>query len=171
MSRGWKWKSGDWYVSCDVCSKQIYASDSLRRWDGMIVCKEDFETRHPQELIKHRTDNQSVPFTRPEATEIFNEYYGFIDFWTVKDNVDFVWTYNRDFTELITSSDEVVFDFGKSLKDDITVADGLVLQSSALLGLTDTVTTSSSGDIFAFDYVDSTYVGIDYVGSVAGTIT
>jgi len=71
MSRGWRWKSGDWYVSCDVCSKKIYASDSLRRWDGMIVCKEDFETRHPQDLIKHRIDNQSVPFTRPGTTNVF----------------------------------------------------------------------------------------------------
>jgi hypothetical protein len=71
MSRGWEWKSGEWWISCDVCDKQIYASEAKHRWDGMIVCKEDFETRHPQELIKHRVDRQSVPFTRPGAADIF----------------------------------------------------------------------------------------------------
>ncbi len=71
MSRGWQWKSGEWYVNCDVCSKQIYATEAQRRWDGMIVCKEDFETRHPQDLIKYRADNQSVPFTRQEPLDVF----------------------------------------------------------------------------------------------------
>jgi len=80
MSRGWKWKSGEWWISCDVCDKQIYASEAKHRWDGMIVCKEDFETRHPQELIKHRVDRQSVPFTRPGTTDIFVTTT-FISYW------------------------------------------------------------------------------------------
>lgn len=71
MSRGWQWKSGDWWICCDVCSKQIYASESLKRWDGLIVCKDDFETRHPQDLIHVRPERQTVPFTRPEPEDQF----------------------------------------------------------------------------------------------------
>jgi hypothetical protein len=71
MSRGWQYKSGDWYVSCDVCSKQIYASESKKRWDGFIVCADDFENRHPQDFIKARMDKISVPFSRPEPDDVF----------------------------------------------------------------------------------------------------
>ena len=69
MSRGWQWKSGDWYVSCQVCSKQINASESKKRWDGLIVCPEDFECRHPQDLIKVRHERLSVPFSSIEPPD------------------------------------------------------------------------------------------------------
>ncbi len=71
MSRGWVYKSGDWYVTCDVCSKQMLASETKHRWDGMLVCAADFEMRHPQDLIKHRTEKISVPFTRIEPPDEF----------------------------------------------------------------------------------------------------
>ncbi len=71
MSRGWQYKSGDWYVSCDVCSKQIYASESKKRWDGFIVCADDWEPRHPQDFLKARLDKISVPFSRPEPPDVF----------------------------------------------------------------------------------------------------
>lgn len=77
MSRGWRYKSGDWQVCCDVCAKIIYASESRKRWDGLIVCSADFESRHPQDLIKVRQDRISVPFSRPEPADVFVEvgYY------------------------------------------------------------------------------------------------
>lgn len=171
MSRGWQYKSGDWYVSCDVCSKQIYASESRKRWDGLIVCPDDFEHRHPQDLIRVRGERIGVPFTRIEPTEVFNDSYGLIDFWSAEDILQLTWEYVREYTDSVNSSDSIIFDVGKSLTDSIVVVDGISFQSTALLGLTDTVTMSSSGDLFIFDYVDSTYVGIDYVGSSIGTIT
>jgi hypothetical protein len=71
MSRKWQWKAGDWVVICDVCAKQIYASESRKRWDGLIVCPDDYEFRHPQDLIRHRVEDISVPFSRPEPTDTF----------------------------------------------------------------------------------------------------
>lgn len=71
MSRGWEWKPGDWWVVCDVCAKQTRASESRKRWDGLLVCKDDYEHRHPQELIKHRVERISVPFARLELPESF----------------------------------------------------------------------------------------------------
>ena len=57
--------SGSWNVTCDVCSKKIKASDAKQRWDGFIVCPDDFENRHPQDFVRARQDKISVPFTRP----------------------------------------------------------------------------------------------------------
>lgn len=72
MSRGWHWEGGNWYISCDVCSKQIYASEAMKRWDGLIVCPEDYEYRHPQDLIRVRHEKQSVPFIRIELPDVFS---------------------------------------------------------------------------------------------------
>ena len=66
------YKSGDWNLICDVCNKKIKASESKQRWDGLIVCPNDFETRHPQDFVKSKEDKISVPFSRPRPPDIFN---------------------------------------------------------------------------------------------------
>ena len=71
MSKGWNYKSGDWYVLCDVCNLKIKASNSKHRWDGFIVCDCCFEQRHSQDFIKVRQDKITVPFQRPRSTDIF----------------------------------------------------------------------------------------------------
>ncbi len=73
MSRGWSYRSGDWWVSCDVCQKQIRASESKHRWDGFIVCPDDFEERHPQDFVRVKPDNYAIPFSRPEPTDVFSD--------------------------------------------------------------------------------------------------
>jgi len=65
------YKVGEWNVTCDVCSKKIKAGEARKRWDGFIVCPDDYEIRHPQDFVKARQDKISVPFTRPIPTDIF----------------------------------------------------------------------------------------------------
>lgn len=57
--------SGEWNVTCDVCSKKIKAHEARHRWDGFIVCAEDYETRHEQDFVRARQDKITVPFQRP----------------------------------------------------------------------------------------------------------
>lgn len=71
MSKGWNYKSGDWLVICDFCSKKIKASKSKERWDGFRVCSECWEPRHPMDFIRARADKISVPFTRPQPEDQF----------------------------------------------------------------------------------------------------
>ena len=71
MSKGWNYKSGDWWLQCDVCSKKIKASEAKHRWDGYVVCEEDYENRHPQDFIRAKMDKISVPFTRPRSPDVF----------------------------------------------------------------------------------------------------
>ena len=63
----------NWNLICDVCGKKIKASQSRKRWDGLIVCEDDYEFRHPQDFIKTKADKQSVPFSRPRSTDTFVE--------------------------------------------------------------------------------------------------
>lgn len=63
--------SGEWNVTCDVCSKKIKAGIAKQRWDGLIVCPDDFEHRHPQDFVKAHSDKISVPFVRPIPEYVF----------------------------------------------------------------------------------------------------
>jgi hypothetical protein len=57
---------GDHWKICEVCGFKYRASQTSRRWDGLFVCSEDFETRHPQDFVRGRLDHQNVPNPRPE---------------------------------------------------------------------------------------------------------
>lgn len=63
--------SGEWNVTCDVCSKKIKANEARQRWDGFIVCPDDFENRHPQDFVKAQSDKITVPFVRPIPEYVF----------------------------------------------------------------------------------------------------
>jgi len=40
-----------YYVLCDQCGGKFRAKDCYNRWDGLLVCKEDWELRNPQETL------------------------------------------------------------------------------------------------------------------------
>ena len=65
--------SGEWNITCDVCSKKIKASEAYNRWDGLLVCREDFEQRHEQDFVKARQDKITVPYTRPILEYVFTD--------------------------------------------------------------------------------------------------
>ena len=71
MSRGWNYVPGDWLSICDSCGRKFKASQLRKRWDGFMVCSEDWEARHPQDFLKSKPDNQTVPWTRPQSGLVF----------------------------------------------------------------------------------------------------
>ena len=62
---------GNFWRVCDVCGFYTRASDSSKRWDGLMVCRADFEERHPQDFVRGRVDRQNVPDPRPEPDDVF----------------------------------------------------------------------------------------------------
>jgi len=62
-------RPGDYNAICDVCGQKYKASLLYKRWDGLMVCREDFEVRHPQELIRPIKERNSVPWTRPRPED------------------------------------------------------------------------------------------------------
>jgi hypothetical protein len=61
-------KLGDWNARCDSCGRKFKASMLQQRWDGLMVCKEDWETRHPSDFLRVQRERISVPFARPETS-------------------------------------------------------------------------------------------------------
>ena len=60
---------GSYSAICDVCGLKYKASELMKRWDGAMVCKWDYETRHPQEFVRAKRDNPVLPFIRPDSTD------------------------------------------------------------------------------------------------------
>jgi hypothetical protein len=56
---------GNWNALCDSCGRKFKALDLKKRWDGLMVCHEDWEQRHPQDLLRVQREQISVPFSRP----------------------------------------------------------------------------------------------------------
>lgn len=65
--------SGEWNVICDVCGGKYKASQVKHRWDGLVVCPDDFEMRHEQDFVQPRNDQITVPFSRPRPVDIFTD--------------------------------------------------------------------------------------------------
>lgn len=64
-----KW--GDWNAICDICGFRFKASELTKDWQGLMVCKQDYEMRHPQDFLRVRPDNPAVPWSRPEGADQF----------------------------------------------------------------------------------------------------
>ena len=70
MSRSYA-KKGDWNSICEVCGFKFKASRLKLRWDGLRVCSEDWEPRHPMDLYRGPIGTESqVPWTSPEPTDV-----------------------------------------------------------------------------------------------------
>lgn len=64
-------KKGDYNVVCDRCGFKFKASELKLTWDGLFVCRKDWEPRQPQDFVRGRVDDQSVPIARPEQPDRF----------------------------------------------------------------------------------------------------
>lgn len=71
MSYRPRYEPGDWRASCDVCGRDYKAGSLKKRWDGLMVCSDDWEPRHPQDFVRAKADKQTPPWTRPASSDAF----------------------------------------------------------------------------------------------------
>lgn len=60
-------QSYKWWVHCPVCAEKILGGEALRRWDGLMVCKDCWEPRHPLDFYRPRNDTHPLPFKNEES--------------------------------------------------------------------------------------------------------
>jgi len=56
--------SFDYNAICDSCGLQYKASQLKKRWDGLMVCKDDWEQRHISDFYYTRNDTHILPYIR-----------------------------------------------------------------------------------------------------------
>ena len=54
------WKSGGHWVECQRTGRVVRNYDIRKEWTGLLVAKEEWEPRHPQEFIRGIVDNPSA---------------------------------------------------------------------------------------------------------------
>ena len=64
-----KYIPGDHLMVCDECGLTYRRSEVKKRWDGAMVCKKDWEPKHPQENVRVRVDRVAVDHARPEGSK------------------------------------------------------------------------------------------------------
>ena len=52
---------------CDSCGMKFKASELRVRWDGLWVCKDDFEFRHPSDFYRSRNDTHKLDRIRSDT--------------------------------------------------------------------------------------------------------
>ena len=67
------YKPYQWNVVCDVCGVEFKSGEVRKRWDGLVVCVDDFELDHPQKYIRVHSDPIPVPadLIRTEPEDVF----------------------------------------------------------------------------------------------------
>ena len=144
------WKNGDYSALCDVCGFKFKASKLKERWDGLKVCTQDWEQRHPQEFLRVIPENSKLPWTRPEPQDIFYVPIGAYDSVTMLDELSRIMHFVDTFTDSVTMVDILTIVKGKIIADSFTM--------------------NSSGTLTLPTYVDPTYFASDFMAtSVAFT--
>jgi hypothetical protein len=54
------YRPGQHWVQCDVCGFNYRLNEVRERWDGLVVCRKDFERRHPQDFVRAKADDSSA---------------------------------------------------------------------------------------------------------------
>lgn len=65
------YKPGAWNVICSLCGRKVKSTEILKRWDGLLVCKEDYDPRNILDFYRPVNDSVPVPFTNPEQPDNF----------------------------------------------------------------------------------------------------
>lgn len=58
-------RQGDFLRVCDRSGFTVWASDTVKEWNGLVVYKGFAEARHPQDLLRPRRESFGVPDARP----------------------------------------------------------------------------------------------------------
>lgn len=60
-------KSFVYNAICDICGFKKKNTELFKRWDGFMVCKEDWETRNLADFYDTPNDTHLLPWTRPDS--------------------------------------------------------------------------------------------------------
>lgn len=56
---------------CDVCGFKFKGSELRKRWDNLMVCGADYETRHPQDFVRGIIDRQTPGYIRDQVEPVY----------------------------------------------------------------------------------------------------
>jgi hypothetical protein len=166
------WSNGGWLTICDACGRKFKESELRQRWDGLMVCKGDWEVRQPQDYVRGVADIQAPPYVRPEQANVFLPYnftkYP-VDEIDITDKVKFsVTKYIRNEIPATTSAlngaalNEYVLNYSDTTPGGATETLSITEAFEAILGrnLSDTTTvTETIAKVITTQFSDTISIG------------
>lgn len=67
---GGTFQPGNHWLICDSCGLKFRRSEMRMRWDNMMVCRKDWEPRHPQEFVRGKRERIAVDIARPDSDPV-----------------------------------------------------------------------------------------------------
>ena len=71
MGRADTYQPGAWNFICDRCGRKFKSTEGRKTWDGLWVCRKDWEPRQPQDFVLAVADKMSTPWARPPGEDRF----------------------------------------------------------------------------------------------------
>src|SRR5689334_3957718 len=65
------YRPGDFYRICDQSGYKVRNSKCKKQWDNLIVRKQSWEARHPQDFVRGVADYMAVPEARPRPATVY----------------------------------------------------------------------------------------------------
>jgi hypothetical protein len=65
------YKPGSFWRICDRTGFKVRAEHTQKQWNNIIVRDRSFENRQPQDFVRGRRDDQTVPQPRPRQVNVF----------------------------------------------------------------------------------------------------
>lgn len=62
------------YIICDRCGQRERYLDARKEWNGLKVCRECYEPRHPRDIRERRDYNDPKPLHEPRPEETSPTY-------------------------------------------------------------------------------------------------
>lgn len=63
--------SGQWNAICDRCARKYKSSELREEWTGLMVCKNCWEPRQPQDFVQTKEDKIVTEWARVESPDTF----------------------------------------------------------------------------------------------------
>ena len=144
------YKHGDFNAICDVCGFKFKGSELKKRWDGVMVCEQDWEPRQQQDLIRGIKEDTSTPYSKPEATNIYPTGY----------------VQALAGATTITSAD--LGTDNRVVVDVVQQLSGVYTQGAVTITIDNTITT---GKVVIIKGVTSAGVSVTVINNSTGTVT
>jgi hypothetical protein len=59
------------FLVCEMCGAAKTPDQLIERWDGLFVCKDDYEPRHPSTFLRLRSEAPPPSLTSPPPEDVF----------------------------------------------------------------------------------------------------
>lgn len=180
-------KLGQWNAICDRCGFKFKSGELKKDWQGLMVCKDDFELRNQQDFLRIRPERIVPEWVRPRPPDVFVVSQGFLDKVSIdsgeqagQDYIEGTYfledylagrfirhvQYVRDFSDTTTTTDQLGSPLlTKGLFDFVDTFENVTLRTASSESVNDAVTPADTGSALLFNYVDSSYFAEDYVGT------